>query len=100
MSEVVDKPGRLLKLIELAVVDVDAEIQKGICGASAIDGLKQLQFIKATLQGMISILNSNNWRSIPRPKPGIARLVVDSWPLDNPLSERICEIEQMYSRLK
>ena len=95
-----DKRIRLTTSIDTAVVGVEAEIKKANDGLEAVDGLRQLQFIKSKLEELKAILNRGESEAIPRSKPGIARLVVDTWPLNDPLGEQICEIEYEYMRLK
>lgn len=87
-------------MIGEGLVGIRREIEKAKAGAEALDSLRQLLFIEAKLLEMQQILQRDDWRSCPMSKPGIARLVVDSWPLDNALGNLLVEIEYEYGRLK
>ncbi len=94
------KHAKLLESIESVVPQVQTEIAKAERGAEALDGLKQLQFILAKLTDMKAVLHREDWQSKSRPKSGLARLIVDTSPLNHPLGVEICEIEYDFERLK
>jgi hypothetical protein len=88
-----------MKSVNSAIDEIETEIQKANRGMEAIDGLKQLHFIKSKLQELKSILPQAKWQNIPKFELEIARLIVDSWPLDNLLGRKICDIEYEYERM-
>ena len=94
-----DKRLRLLTSIDAAIAGIETEIRKAAHGLEAVDGLPQLTLIRSKLGELRAILIKDDWKSIPKSKPGMARLVIDTWPLDDPLGERISEIEYEYERL-
>jgi hypothetical protein len=78
---------------------LSGELAKASKGEDALDGLQQLLFIDRKLEELAEILGAENWHEHPRSKPGMARLVVDTWPLKDPLGDLITEIEYAYGRL-
>src|ERR1051325_10874626 len=100
MSTATEKRNRLIQRIEDGLVGVRREIEKAKGGAEALDGLQQLLFMEGKLAEMRQILGREDWRSCPRSKPGIARMVVDTWPMHDPLGNLLSEIEYEYDRLK
>jgi hypothetical protein len=99
MTNPTDKRLRLLTSIDVAIAGIETEIKKATHGLEAVDGLPQLTIIRSKLRELGAILIDDDWKSIPKSKPGMARLVVDTWPLSDPLGERISEIEYEYERL-
>ena len=95
-----DKRLSLLTSIDVAIAGIETEIKKATHGQEALDGLQQLAFIRSKLRELRAILIGDDWKSIPKSNPGMARLVLDTWPLDDPLGERISEIEYEYERLE
>ena len=100
MTGVNDKRDNLLKMIADALRGVRAEIEKANRGEEALDGLHQLTFMAAKLGELNEVLQRENWREVPKDKPGMARIVVDTWPLKDPLGDLIAEIEYAYQRLR
>jgi hypothetical protein len=98
MSISKNKRDELLNMIEDARLGVREEIKKVSKGIQALDEIRQLRFIDVKLSEMDEILRMDDRRSITRIKPDIARLVIDIWPMKDPLGNLICEIE--YERLK
>jgi hypothetical protein len=96
----VERRDQLLKSIAMALGEIEKEIGKASLGLQALDGPRQLQFIRSRLCEMQSILSRDDWGDIPKSKPDIARLVIDTWPLRDPLRDRLCQIEYDYLRLK
>jgi hypothetical protein len=100
MTKPPDKRVKLLGMIHEARRCLSVEIAKANRGEDALDGLQQLLFIDGKLEELARILGAGNWREHPRSKPGMAHLVVDTWPLKDPLGNLITEIEYAYARLK
>ena len=100
MKTSTDKHARLLASIDSAIIKIGEEIKKSKEGEEALDELPQLQFIESKLRELRTILSREGWQSLPRPEPGMARIVIDTWPLGDPLRKKICEIECEYERLK
>lgn len=94
------KRDKILNMIAKASEGVQQEIQKANQGKQALDGIKQLQFIETKLNEMEKILEQEDWRTSTKKKPGIARLVVDTWPMDDPLGNVISQIEYEFEHLK
>jgi len=93
------KKNRLIVLIEEAICGVQQEISKARQGLEALDSLQHLEYIALKLDELRSVLSRPDWETLPRPKPGIARLVVDTWPLHEALGDKIAQIEYDYQRL-
>ncbi|MHB1305796.1 MAG: hypothetical protein ACYDC1_09845 [Limisphaerales bacterium] len=100
MSETNEKRDLLLQRIGEALVGIRQEIAKSESGKEALDGSRQLMFMESKLIEMTQVLQQEDWRCIQRTKPGMARLVVDTWPMHEPLGDLISEIEYSYGRLK
>jgi hypothetical protein len=100
MNTQTEKRDRLVEMIGEALLEIQQEIEKAKKGEESLDGIQQLMFIKAKLEEMRQILGREDWHSYPKTKPGIARLVVDTWPIRNPLGDMLCQIEYEYLRLK
>jgi hypothetical protein len=100
MTNSPDRRIKLLEMIQEARGNLSYELAKANKGEEAVDGLQQLLFIDRKLEELAEILGAENWREHPRPKPGMARLVIDTWPLKDPLGNLITEIEYAYGRLK
>ncbi|MFA5906429.1 MAG: hypothetical protein WC836_21050 [Desulfobacula sp.] len=96
----IDKNKHLIKLIDESLKGIEIEISKSLNGLYAIDALLHLQFIKTALTNMKINLNQNNTEMIAMYNPNIARIVIDTWPIDNPLGNQICEIEYLYKKLR
>lgn len=94
------KKDRVLALIAQALPAIRAEIEKAQQGEEAVDGLQQLRFIDSKLCELADELQRETWREIPKSKPGMAHLVVDTWPLKHALGDLIVQIEYEYERLK
>lgn len=90
---------QFIALIYSAIDGIDSEILKAKNNSEAVDGLTQLQFIKSKLEYLKDELNQNNTKTKSHEKLGLARFVVDTWPLNHPLGDQICEIEYQYDRL-
>ncbi|MBI4658414.1 MAG: hypothetical protein HY735_06145 [Verrucomicrobia bacterium] len=100
MSASNEKRNRLLKQIREALIGIRREIQKAERGEESLDGLQQLIFIESKLAEMEQALDREDWSAAERTKPGMARLVVDTWPMQDALGTLITEIEYEYERLK
>lgn len=100
MSKTNEKRDLLLQRIGEALVGIRQEIAKSESGKQALDGRPQLMFMETKLVEMTQVLQHEDWRCIQRTKPGMARLVVDTWPMHEPLGGLITEIEYLYGRLK
>ena len=98
MNDTITKKNKLSALVKDALIGIQAEINKAHHGAETVDGLQQLQFIESQLKQIETSLNEKTWENIE--KPGIARLVIDTWPINNSLGEKICQIEYDFGRLK
>lgn len=94
------KRDKLLSIIAKAIEGIREEILKVDQGEQALDGIEQLQFIKSRLSEMEKSLLQENWKTTERKKPGIARVVVDTWPIDNQLGDLISQAEYEFIRLK
>lgn len=94
------KRDKLLSIIAKAIEGIREEILKVDQGEQALDGIEQLQFIKSRLSEMEKSLLQENWKATERKKPGIARVVVDTWPIDNRLGDLISQAEYEFIRLK
>lgn len=92
------KRERLLGLITKAITGTETELEKIANGKEAVDGLNQLKFILSKLCSMKEVLEKDEWNPATAEKPGISRLVIDTWPLKDPLGELIADIEYQYCR--
>lgn len=79
---------------------LSGELAKAKSGQTAADGIQQLAFMESKLKELAEELASRNWREHSRSKPGMARMVVDTWPPKHALGDLIVEIEYLYGRLK
>ncbi|MDE3046671.1 MAG: hypothetical protein KGJ02_08560 [Verrucomicrobiota bacterium] len=95
-----NKRDQLLRLIAKALDEIQKEIEKANRGLETLDELEHLECIQSALAEMNSNLNQNNGQKIQRFQPNIARIVIDTWPLNNPLGDLICQIEYEYKKLK
>ena len=100
MSNINDRRDSLLKMTADALCGVRAEIEKAQRGEEALDGLQQLAFMEKKLGEINEVLQQENWCEAPKAKSGMARLVVDTWPIRDTLGDLITEIEYAYQRLK
>src|SRR6266496_418270 len=98
MNSGTEKRDRLVKMIEDGLAGIRREIGKEKAGVEALDGLRQLLFMEAKLAEMQQVLHREDWRSHPKAKPGIARMVVDTWPIHDPLGNLLSQIEYEYER--
>lgn len=94
------KHQRILSLIEAALPLLQMEIAKAENGSEAIDSLGSLRFIKARLEEMERMLRTESIQKDERYRGSMGRLVVDTWPLNDPLGSKITEIEYQFYRLK
>jgi hypothetical protein len=94
------KSEKILSLIKSALPLLRAEITKAESGTEAVDSLSALAFIKARLEEIESAIRSGNERKDDRYKGSMARLVVDTWPMNDPLGSKISEIDYEFYRLK
>ena len=94
-----NKKNELLELICKCLEGIEDEIKKSGRGEAALDDLVRLQFIKSGLSEMQSRLIQENLPEDSAIEPNIARIVIDSWPINDPLGEQICQIEYRYKRL-
>jgi len=93
-----DKKNKLLGLITEAIDGIQEEIKKANQGLETLNELDHLQFILFTLKKMKYNLIDDNLK-VSDFKPTIARFVIDTWPLTDPLGNKICQIEYEYERL-
>ena len=100
MNTGTEKRDRLAKMIGEGLTGIRLEIEKAKTGAEALDGLRQLLFMESKLVEMEQVLGREDWRSGPKSKPGIARMVVDTWPMHDQLGNLLSQIEYEYDRLK
>lgn len=91
---------KTLALIEAALPLLQVEIAKAEDGAEAIDSLRSLKFIKARLKDMEQMIRLGLVQKDERYKGSMGRLVVDAWPVNDPLGLKITEIEYEFYRLK
>lgn len=94
------KHQKILSLIETALPLLQVEIEKAENGIEAVDSLRSLRFIKSRLEDMALILRSESVQKDERYRGSMGRLVVDTWPLNDPLGSKITEIEYEFYRLK
>jgi hypothetical protein len=94
------KHQKVLSLLETALPLLQVEIQKAENGVEAVDSLRSLRFIKARLEDMALMLRSESVQKDERYRGSMGRLVVDTWPLNDPLGSKITEIEYEFYRLK
>ncbi len=76
-----------MAMVLVALAGVRGEIEKANAGAEALDGVQQL-------------LVREDSRTRPKLEPGIARGVVDRWPMDDPPGKLLCRTEYEYGRLR
>ena len=95
-----EKKEHIIKLINEALKWLEIEISKSSNGLDAIDELEHLEFIKNSLTTTKINIRQNDTETIVRYNPNIARIVIDTWPMDNQLGNQICEIEYLYEKLK
>ena len=93
---------RILLLIEAArpLLQIELEKARDGNGATAVDSLRSLEFIKARLDDMEQMIRSDSVQKDERYKGSMGHLVVDAWPLNDPLGSKITEIEYEFYRLK
>lgn len=99
MNNKEDKKNELLNLIYKCLDGIEDEIKKIERGEEALDDFVRLEFIKSVLREMQSSLVLENLSETSAIEPNIARIVIDSWPINHPLGEQICQIEYRYKRL-
>jgi hypothetical protein len=61
---------------------------------------QELIYIKESLTNILSILQSNNYEEIKTKNISIARIIIDTWPLEDSLGNKICQIEYDFNQLK
>ena len=91
---------KTLSLIEAALPLLQVEIAKAEDGVEAIDSLRSLRFLKARLIDMEQMIRLGLVQKDERYKGSMGRLVVDTWPMNDPLGSKITEIEYEFYRLK
>ena len=95
-----EKKNHIIKLINEALKEIEIEISKSSNGLDAIDELEHLEFIKTSLTTTKINIRQNDTETITRYHPNVARIVIDTWPMNNQLGNQICEIEYLYEKLK
>ena len=95
-----EKKEHIIKLINEALKWLEIEISKSSNGLDAIDELEHLEFIKTSLTTTKINIRQNDTETITRYHPNVARIVIDTWPMNNQLGNQICEIEYLYEKLK
>lgn len=95
-----DKEKCLIKLINETLEKIEIEILKSLDGLDPIDDFQHLKFIQLSLTNMKINIKKNNSEIIINFQPNIARIVIDTWPLDSHLGNQICEIEYLYEKFK
>lgn len=93
------KHHKVLSLIGTALPLLQVEIEKAENGIEAVDSLRSLRFIKARLDNMALMLRSESVHKDERYRGSMGHLVVDTWPLNDPLGSKITEIEYEFYRL-
>lgn len=91
---------KILLLIETALPLLQVEIGKAEKGIGAVDSLRSLGFIKARLEDMELMLRSGSVQKDERYRGSMGHLVVDTWPLNDPLGSKITGIEYEFYRIK
>ena len=94
-----NKKEKLITNIMDAIDEVRIEIDKFNRGLG-LDALPQLKFIESSLEEANRFLVLRNFAYTIRPKMNIARLVIDTWPLDSELRHKLCQIEHEYEHMK
>ncbi|MDR1190257.1 MAG: hypothetical protein LBK60_01155 [Verrucomicrobiales bacterium] len=94
------KHDKILLQIEAALPLLQLEIAKAENGIKAVDSLRSLKFIKNRLEDMKQMIWSDLIQKDERYRGSMGHLVIDTWPLRDPLGSKITEIEYAFYRLK
>ncbi len=81
-------------IIETALVRVRQELQAKPDAFSSVAPLDQLLRVADELSEMLDDLRDGR---AAHDRSGLGRMVVDSWPLQHELTERVCAAVQAYS---
>ena len=90
---------KILSLIAMAFPLLEDQLAKADNGIEAVDSLRSLNFIRARLKEIEQMIRSGSILKEERYKGSMGRLVVDTWPLNDPLGSKITEIEYEFYRL-
>lgn len=87
-----------IDIVQKAIEEVEREIDRRGHDSVITDGVSmpQLQHIRDVLKAVVLELESKSLRPKSQRYLGIGRLVVDSWPLELPLSQTLIEAERAY----
>lgn len=99
MNNIEDKKSKLIKIVNEVLDDVFKEIDKNKQGNPAYER-QHLLFIQSVLVEILNVLETNNLNQIITIKPDIARIVIDTWPLNDVLGDKICLIEYEFNLWK
>lgn len=80
-------------IIEAALAAVRKELESHD-ESGEIAPREQLSRVERELEEMLEDVQA---QCAGRDRSGLGRMVTDSWPLDHPLSERVCEAVQAYT---
>lgn len=82
--------------VDAALAALDAELERWRTGQGAIGNPQQLTLLRRILVEMADTLRSADLPSRADRRPGIGRIVVDSWPFNSELGKLVIEAEEAY----
>ncbi len=87
---------KAMQVIETALAGVRDELAKHQTGSGTVSTPDQLRHFEVVLEGMLEDLRQDRFDD---ERIGLGHAVVDSWPLDHDLTNRICAAVQAYKKL-
>lgn len=99
MSVGKDKFEKLALDLQAAESDLRAEAEKRELGQAALGAGEQVEIMLKQVAIMRAQVESRAVPPVEGRIRGMARMVVDSWPMDSALGDRLISIEQAYLKL-
>lgn len=99
MSSVTNKSQRALTQLKEALAGVRGELQRARSGIEAIDSASQLELIAKSLERMINAVESGSLPGRSERSVGLWRAVIDTWPYNSELRDKVVEAELLFDRL-
>lgn len=94
-----DRFEQLAHELQLVEAELQAEAEKKRLGQPALGAGKQIEIMLTQISVMRQQIESRSFPPADARVRGMARIVVDSWPMDSSLGDRIIAIEQAYLKL-
>jgi hypothetical protein len=87
---------KALGVVAAALNAIDEELQRRREGRGSVSNVEQLVAFRKELVHWYQLLESNALPNKDARRPGMSRVIVDSWPFDSALGQLLISAEKAY----